>query len=396
MLYEADGLLACGVYIHFNVNRPYTVYLSVAYTQHTADQKMLYEADGLLACGVYIHFNVNRIRIKKSNIVRMINEWELPASILTSRVRRQTKNFKQHINNEVEDERPAVFSTYCVEADLFDCSWKYSTHCLGRRMKERIIILPFLHVVSLILDRLTKTAVAFSEGLLHFLGLQNPTAFPVIAGCCFYSASSRTHVTSQCRLLSAVIDGPQQMWAKWLSIEPIPDGNIGASSPCSHFSLSEQSLMIGKTTMSEIVVHTCLRRITVPWCFHSVHNTLTTPILFVTFFIPFHHVKRHLPSMYFPQHDFVLCGRKARAEGMDDFGHLFTWHLRLLVFKNMNNMVCVFQVHKVPAIRGPIIEVLETFQSSSHYPIYNEIEHPFRTPFARRLTMNSPHTFTRS
>ncbi|GAA50861.1 hypothetical protein CLF_105150 [Clonorchis sinensis] len=35
----------------------------------------------------------------------------------------------------------------------------------------------------------------------------------------FYSASSRTHVTSQCRLLSAVIDGPQQMWAKWLSIE---------------------------------------------------------------------------------------------------------------------------------------------------------------------------------
>ncbi|GAA51357.1 hypothetical protein CLF_105981 [Clonorchis sinensis] len=34
-----------------------------------------------------------------------------------------------------------------------------------------------------------------------------------------YSASSRTHVTSQCRLLSAVIDGPQQMWAKWLSIE---------------------------------------------------------------------------------------------------------------------------------------------------------------------------------
>ncbi|GAA54287.1 hypothetical protein CLF_113565 [Clonorchis sinensis] len=35
----------------------------------------------------------------------------------------------------------------------------------------------------------------------------------------FYSASSRTHVTSQCRLLSAVIDGSQQMWAKWLSIE---------------------------------------------------------------------------------------------------------------------------------------------------------------------------------
>ncbi|GAA51771.1 protein kinase N, partial [Clonorchis sinensis] len=34
-----------------------------------------------------------------------------------------------------------------------------------------------------------------------------------------YYASSRTHVTSQCRLLSAVIDGPQQMWAKWLSIE---------------------------------------------------------------------------------------------------------------------------------------------------------------------------------
>ncbi|GAA48742.1 ribosome biogenesis protein NSA2 [Clonorchis sinensis] len=34
-----------------------------------------------------------------------------------------------------------------------------------------------------------------------------------------YSASSRTHVTSQCRLLSAVIDAPQQMWAKWLSVE---------------------------------------------------------------------------------------------------------------------------------------------------------------------------------
>ncbi|GAA50514.1 hypothetical protein CLF_104671 [Clonorchis sinensis] len=35
----------------------------------------------------------------------------------------------------------------------------------------------------------------------------------------FYSASSRTHVTSQSRPLSAVIDGPQQMWAKWLSVE---------------------------------------------------------------------------------------------------------------------------------------------------------------------------------
>ncbi|GAA52744.1 hypothetical protein CLF_108738 [Clonorchis sinensis] len=34
-----------------------------------------------------------------------------------------------------------------------------------------------------------------------------------------YSASSRTHVTSQFRLLSTVIDSPQQMWAKWLSIE---------------------------------------------------------------------------------------------------------------------------------------------------------------------------------
>ncbi|GAA51567.1 hypothetical protein CLF_106389 [Clonorchis sinensis] len=34
-----------------------------------------------------------------------------------------------------------------------------------------------------------------------------------------YSASSRNHVTSQYRLLSAVIDGPQQMWAKWLSVE---------------------------------------------------------------------------------------------------------------------------------------------------------------------------------
>ncbi|KAG5451160.1 hypothetical protein CSKR_201350 [Clonorchis sinensis] len=30
---------------------------------------------------------------------------------------------------------------------------------------------------------------------------------------------------------------------------------------------------------TEIVVHTCLRRITVPWCFHSVHTTYlaTTP-----------------------------------------------------------------------------------------------------------------------
>ncbi|GAA50031.1 hypothetical protein CLF_103947, partial [Clonorchis sinensis] len=36
---------------------------------------------------------------------------------------------------------------------------------------------------------------------------------------CSYFASSRNYVTSQCRLLSVVIDGPQQMWAKWLSIE---------------------------------------------------------------------------------------------------------------------------------------------------------------------------------
>ncbi|GAA56884.1 hypothetical protein CLF_111751 [Clonorchis sinensis] len=34
-----------------------------------------------------------------------------------------------------------------------------------------------------------------------------------------YSESSRNHVTSQHRLLSAVIDGSQQMWAKWLSVE---------------------------------------------------------------------------------------------------------------------------------------------------------------------------------
>ncbi|GAA55266.1 hypothetical protein CLF_107506 [Clonorchis sinensis] len=34
-----------------------------------------------------------------------------------------------------------------------------------------------------------------------------------------YSASSRTHVTSQCRLLSAVIDSPQQLWTKWLPVE---------------------------------------------------------------------------------------------------------------------------------------------------------------------------------
>ncbi|GAA48147.1 hypothetical protein CLF_101235 [Clonorchis sinensis] len=40
-----------------------------------------------------------------------------------------------------------------------------------------------------------------------------------------YSTPSRNHVTSQCRLLSAVIDGPQQMWAKWLSVEPLTDAN---------------------------------------------------------------------------------------------------------------------------------------------------------------------------
>ncbi|GAA52422.1 hypothetical protein CLF_108021 [Clonorchis sinensis] len=40
------------------------------------------------------------------------------------------------------------------------------------------------------------------------------------ASSCSYFASSRNHVTSQCRLLSADIDGPQQMWAKWLSVEP--------------------------------------------------------------------------------------------------------------------------------------------------------------------------------
>ncbi|GAA56361.1 hypothetical protein CLF_110705 [Clonorchis sinensis] len=34
-----------------------------------------------------------------------------------------------------------------------------------------------------------------------------------------HSASSRNHVTSQFRLLTAVIDGPQQMWAKRLSVE---------------------------------------------------------------------------------------------------------------------------------------------------------------------------------
>ncbi|GAA49999.1 hypothetical protein CLF_103907 [Clonorchis sinensis] len=34
-----------------------------------------------------------------------------------------------------------------------------------------------------------------------------------------YFASSRSHVTSHYRLLSVAIDGPQQMWAKWLSVE---------------------------------------------------------------------------------------------------------------------------------------------------------------------------------
>ncbi|KAG5441319.1 hypothetical protein CSKR_103244 [Clonorchis sinensis] len=74
-------------------------------------------------------------------------------------------------------------------------------------------------------------------------------------------------------------------------------------------------------------------------------------------------------------HDFAICGRKAHAEGLDDFGQLFQQRLRLLLsLKSDDNVVRKILVSKVPAQTYLNTGIPETLQYLLYCLISNESE----------------------
>ncbi|KAG5450958.1 hypothetical protein CSKR_105286, partial [Clonorchis sinensis] len=75
---------------------------------------------------------------------------------------------------------------------------------------------------------------------------------------------------------------------------------------------------------------------------------------------------------------FSDCISTMHTKGRDDFGQFIQKHLRLLLFEDENDVVCILQLNNVFFTGYLNTRVLETLQRSSHYLIDHEVEKEWR------------------